>query len=54
MANRWTNTLKDSDVTPEAMYLNRRQLIAGAAGAGFVSVVRRTSRWSATSPRRAR
>ena len=31
MANRWTNTLKDSDVTPEAAFLNRRQIIAGAA-----------------------
>ena len=34
MANRWTNTLSQSDVTPEAAFLNRRQLIAGAA-AGF-------------------
>ena len=31
MANRWTNTLKDSDVTPEAAFLNRRQIIRGAA-----------------------
>ena len=34
MANRWTNTLSQSDVTPQAAFLNRRQLIAGAA-AGF-------------------
>ena len=34
MANRWANTLSQSDVTPEATFLNRRQLIAGAA-AGF-------------------
>ncbi|MDG1449837.1 MAG: protein-methionine-sulfoxide reductase catalytic subunit MsrP [Ascidiaceihabitans sp.] len=34
MANRWANTLSQSDVTPEAAFLNRRQLIAGAA-AGF-------------------
>lgn len=31
MAHRWTNTLRDKDVTPEAAFLNRRQLIAGAA-----------------------
>ena len=34
MANRWTNTLSQSDVTPQAAFLNRRQLIGGAA-AGF-------------------
>ncbi len=34
MANRWKNTLKERDVTPESAYLNRRQLIAGAAAAG--------------------
>ena len=32
MAGRWKNDLKWSDVTPRAAYLNRRQLIAGAAG----------------------
>ena len=31
MAGRWKNDLKWSDVTPKADYLNRRQLIAGAA-----------------------
>ncbi|HHS88865.1 MAG TPA: protein-methionine-sulfoxide reductase catalytic subunit MsrP [Rhodobacteraceae bacterium] len=31
MAGRWKNDLKWSDVTPKAGYLNRRQLIAGAA-----------------------
>ena len=34
MANRWTNTLSQTDVTPQVAFLNRRQLIAGAA-AGF-------------------
>ncbi|MEP3920551.1 protein-methionine-sulfoxide reductase catalytic subunit MsrP [Ascidiaceihabitans sp.] len=34
MAYRWTNTLTHADVTPEATFMNRRQLIAGAA-AGF-------------------
>ncbi len=38
MANRWTNTLTDRDVTPEAAFLNRRQLMAGAAGLGFVGM----------------
>ena len=39
MANRWINTLKDSDVTPEAVFLNRRQLMAtGAAAAGLASI----------------
>ncbi|WP_282129854.1 protein-methionine-sulfoxide reductase catalytic subunit MsrP [Roseobacter litoralis] len=36
MAFRWKNTLKDRDVTDEALFLNRRQLMgAAAAGAGF-------------------
>ncbi|MCE0507380.1 protein-methionine-sulfoxide reductase catalytic subunit MsrP [Roseivivax sp. GX 12232] len=36
MAGRWTNTLTRADVTPERLYLNRRQIIAGlAAGAAF-------------------
>jgi len=34
MANRWTNTLTQNDVTPKSAFMNRRQLIAGAA-AGF-------------------
>ncbi len=33
MANRWKNTLTDKDVTPESVYLNRRQIMAGAIGA---------------------
>ncbi|MGX0876632.1 sulfoxide reductase catalytic subunit YedY [Roseovarius sp. MBR-154] len=36
MANRWTNTLNERDVTPESVYLNRRQMIAGAAGLGLI------------------
>lgn len=32
MANRWKNTLTERDVTPEAAFLNRRQLIGGVAG----------------------
>ena len=39
MANRWTNTLDHSDVTPHSVFLNRRQLIAGAAaGVGLAGV----------------
>ncbi|MCR8826954.1 protein-methionine-sulfoxide reductase catalytic subunit MsrP [Pseudosulfitobacter koreensis] len=38
MANRWTNTLTDRDVTPEAAFLNRRQLMAGAAGLGLIGM----------------
>ena len=36
MANRWKNDLSERDVTPETVYLNRRQMIAGAAGLGLV------------------
>ncbi|MEP4195018.1 MAG: protein-methionine-sulfoxide reductase catalytic subunit MsrP [Aliishimia sp.] len=32
MAYRWKNTLTDRDVTPEASFLSRRQLMTGAAG----------------------
>ena len=35
MANRWRNTLTSDDVTPEAMFLNRRQMMAGAAALGL-------------------
>ena len=38
MAFRWKNTLTDKDVTDEALFLNRRQLMTGAAaGAGLVA-----------------
>jgi len=36
MAFRWKNTLTEADVTPEGAYLNRRQLMAGAAGLGLM------------------
>ncbi|MCJ7871273.1 protein-methionine-sulfoxide reductase catalytic subunit MsrP [Marinovum sp. 2_MG-2023] len=38
MAFRWKNTLTDNDVTPESVYLNRRQLMGGAAGLGLASI----------------
>jgi len=38
MAYRWTNTLSQADITPEPMFLNRRQIFAGAAaGAGLIA-----------------
>ncbi|MDG1739268.1 MAG: protein-methionine-sulfoxide reductase catalytic subunit MsrP [Paracoccaceae bacterium] len=33
MAYRWNNNLKDADVTPEKMFMNRRALLAGMAAA---------------------
>ncbi|MFO7757247.1 MAG: protein-methionine-sulfoxide reductase catalytic subunit MsrP [Roseovarius sp.] len=39
MANRWKNTLTDRDVTPEACFLNRRQLIGGVAGAAGLGLM---------------
>ncbi|MFA3916505.1 protein-methionine-sulfoxide reductase catalytic subunit MsrP [Ruegeria hyattellae] len=35
MAHRWKNDLSHGDVTPEHVYLNRRQVIAGLTGAGL-------------------
>jgi len=36
MAFGWKNTLRDKDVTPEDVYLNRRQLMGGAVGLGLM------------------
>ena len=36
MARRWKNTLSYEDVTPEAAFLNRRQIIAGMVGLGAI------------------
>jgi sulfoxide reductase catalytic subunit YedY len=36
MAHRWTNTLTRADVTPEHLWLNRRAVLAGMAGAGLL------------------
>ncbi len=38
MAKRWTNTLTRSDVTPEGLYLNRRQILAGIGGLGLAGL----------------
>lgn len=33
MAHRWTNTLTHDDVTPKSLWMNRRAVLAGLAGA---------------------
>ena len=38
MAKRWTNDLTAADVTPEALFWNRRKVLAGMAGAGLGSI----------------
>ncbi|QEW22520.1 Sulfoxide reductase catalytic subunit YedY precursor [Marinibacterium anthonyi] len=38
MAFRWTNDLTRADVTPEAVWLNRRSILAGMAGLGLGSI----------------
>ena len=38
MAHRWKTDLTWNDVTPEAAFLNRRQILAGAAGAAALSI----------------
>ena len=39
MVHRWTNTLTRADIPPEPLWLNRRQLIAGALGAGAMASI---------------
>lgn len=39
MAYRWKNNLTRADVTPKGMWLNRRQIMAGAVGAGLIGNV---------------
>ena len=34
MANRWNNTFTRADITPESLWLNRRAVLSGMAGAG--------------------
>lgn len=38
MAHRWTNKLTRADITPKSAYLNRRQILAGAAGLGAIGL----------------
>ena len=37
MARRWTNDLTHDDVTPKALWLNRRQIMAGMGGAAALA-----------------
>ena len=39
MAYRWTNNLTRADITPEPLWLDRRQVIAGALGLGAVGTI---------------
>ncbi len=39
MAYRWKNTLNDNDVTDHALFLNRRQIMGGAAGLGLAAAI---------------
>ena len=38
MAHRWKNDLTRDDVTPEKMFLNRRQILAGVSGMGLAGI----------------
>ena len=50
MAHRWKNNLTQSDATPFGSYLNRRQLIAGAAGVGLAALARPVAAADALEP----
>lgn len=51
MANRWTNTLSQSDVTPQTTFLSRRELIGGAAaGFGLAGVAGASNAQEALTP----
>ncbi len=38
MAYRWKNTLSAADITPKSAWMNRRQVMAGAAGLGVGAI----------------
>lgn len=50
MAYRWTNTLTHADVTPHDVYLNRRQMMAGAAAGIGLATVGTAARAQALEP----
>ncbi|MFY2822578.1 protein-methionine-sulfoxide reductase catalytic subunit MsrP [Ruegeria sp. MALMAid1280] len=50
MAHRWTNTLTQADVTPQAAFLNRRQVMAGLAGVGLAGMARGAAAQEALEP----
>ncbi|MFY0308681.1 protein-methionine-sulfoxide reductase catalytic subunit MsrP [Leisingera sp. D0M16] len=39
MAGRWTNDLTHADATPEAVFWNRRRIMAGLAGSGLAAAL---------------
>jgi sulfoxide reductase catalytic subunit YedY len=39
MANRWKNNLLNSEITPEVIWLNRRQIISSALSLGFCGTI---------------
>lgn len=50
MAYRWKNKLTKADVTPQRLWLNRRQIIAGAAGAGIGAIAGSAAAQAALEP----
>ncbi|SLN64379.1 protein-methionine-sulfoxide reductase catalytic subunit MsrP [Ruegeria meonggei] len=50
MAHRWTNTLTHADVTPQAAFFNRRQIMAGLAGVGLAGMARGAAAQEALEP----
>ena len=52
MAYRWKNSLTDKDVTPEGMWLNRRALIGGMAGAGLLTALPKAAKAEVLEPNR--
>ena len=50
MAYRWKNTLSENDTTPEAVYLNRRNVLAGLAGVGLAGAAGTAGLMGSTSP----
>ncbi len=50
MAFRWKNNMSERDVTPESAYLNRRQIIGGAAAGLAMTGLGRPARAEALEP----
>ncbi|EYD73402.1 protein-methionine-sulfoxide reductase catalytic subunit MsrP [Limimaricola hongkongensis] len=50
MAYRWTNDLTRADVTPRGLFLNRRQIMAGAGALGLGALAGRAAAQEALEP----
>jgi methionine sulfoxide reductase catalytic subunit len=50
MARRWTNRLTHADMTPETLWLNRRQIMAGAGAFGAGSLLAGAAQAEALEP----